>query len=78
MFEVREFDSDISFIRNYLTKKLSTSWICTFSRRKGRNGKLPIKSWENIRDQLVFSRVNGGFPYMVVRTATISEAASCI
>jgi stage V sporulation protein R len=66
IFEVREFDSDISFIRNYLTKNLVEELDLYIFEKKGVEWKITDKSWENIRDQLVYSRVNGGFPCIVV------------
>lgn len=66
MFEVREFDSDLSFIRNYLTKQLTDDLDLYVFEKKGPEWKITDKSWESIRDQLVYSRVNGGFPYLVV------------
>ncbi|CAH0117795.1 MULTISPECIES: SpoVR family protein [unclassified Paenibacillus] len=67
IFEVREFDSDLSFIRNYLTKKLTEELDLYVFEKKGSEWKITDKTWENIRDQLVYSRVNGGFPYIVVQ-----------
>ncbi|WP_248930346.1 SpoVR family protein [Paenibacillus hamazuiensis] len=67
IFEVREFDSDISFIRNYMTQSLVEELDLYIFEKKGPEWKITDKSWENIRDQLVFSRVNGGFPYIVVQ-----------
>jgi stage V sporulation protein R len=66
LFEVREFDSDTSFIRNYLTKKLVEDLDLYVFEKKGAEWKITDKSWENIRDQLVYSRINGGFPYLTV------------
>jgi stage V sporulation protein R len=66
MFEVREVDSDISFIRNYMNKKLVEELDLYVFEKKGPEWKITDKSWENIRDQLVYSRVNGGFPYISV------------
>ncbi|CAG7632025.1 SpoVR family protein [Paenibacillus allorhizosphaerae] len=66
IFEVREYDSDLSFIRNYMTKKLCDELDLYVFEKKGPEWKITDKSWENIRDQLVYSRVNGGFPYIVV------------
>ncbi|MCZ8522464.1 MULTISPECIES: SpoVR family protein [Paenibacillus] len=66
MFEVREFDSDSSFIRNYMTKQLVDELDLYVFEKKGPEWKITDKSWENIRDQLIFARVNGGFPYIVV------------
>ncbi|MFB5760359.1 SpoVR family protein [Paenibacillus medicaginis] len=67
IFEVREFDSDISFIRNYMTKQLVEDLDLYVFEKRGPDWKITDKSWENIRDQLVFSRVNGGVPYLVVQ-----------
>ncbi|MCR8843714.1 SpoVR family protein [Paenibacillus sp. SC116] len=67
IFEVRELDSDTSFIRNYLTKKLTDDLDLYVFEKKGIEWKITDKAWENVRDQLVYSRVNGGFPYLVVK-----------
>lgn len=66
MFEVREFDSDISFLRNYLTKQLVGDLDLYVFEKKGAEWKITDKAWESVRDQLVVSRVNGGFPSIVV------------
>lgn len=66
MFDVREYDSDISFLRNYLTKELVSDLDLYVFEKKGAEWKITDKAWENIRDQLVISRVNGGSPYLVV------------
>ncbi|MBJ6362188.1 SpoVR family protein [Paenibacillus sp. GCM10012307] len=62
IFEVREVDSDQSFIRNYLTKKLVEDLDLYVFEKKGPEWKITDKAWEHVRDQLVNSRVNGGFP----------------
>ncbi|MFC4775672.1 SpoVR family protein [Paenibacillus sp. GCM10023252] len=62
MFEVREEDSDVSFIRNYLTKPLVEELDLYVFEKKGPEWKITDKSWESIRDQLVYSKINGGFP----------------
>lgn len=67
IFEVREFDSDISFLRNYLTKQLVDELDLYIFEKKGPEWKITDKSWENIRDQLVYSKVNGGFPSLLVK-----------
>jgi stage V sporulation protein R len=66
IFEVRELDSDPSFLRNYLTKQLTEELDLYIFEKKGQEWKITDKTWETIRDQLVFSRVNGGFPYLEV------------
>lgn len=66
MFEVREIESDISFIRNYLTKDLVMREDMYLFQKQGKDYKVVDKTWENVRDQLVSMRVNGGFPYITV------------
>ncbi|HTG69612.1 MAG TPA: SpoVR family protein [Candidatus Udaeobacter sp.] len=67
IFEVRELDSDTSFLRNYLTKDLVKDLDLYIFEKKGPEWKITDKTWEHIRDQLVFSKVNGGFPSLFVK-----------
>lgn len=67
IFEVRELDSDTSFLRNYLTKELVDDLDLYIFEKKGPEWKITDKSWENIREQLVYSKVNGGFPCLMVK-----------
>lgn len=60
MFEVQELESDSSFIRNYLTKDFVMREDMYLFQRHGKGYKITDKAWENVRDQLVVSRVNGG------------------
>lgn len=66
IFEVREMESDISFLRNYLTKELVLREDMYLFQKQGRDYKVVDKDWKAIRDQLVSIRVNGGFPYITV------------
>jgi stage V sporulation protein R len=66
MFEVREIESDISFLRNYLTKDLVTREDMYLFQKQGKDYKIVDKEWKKVRDQLVSMRVNGGFPYITV------------
>lgn len=66
IFEVREIESDISFIRNYLTKDLVKQEDLYLFEKKGNDYIISDKECESVRDQLVSMRVNGGFPYIVV------------
>ncbi|MCM3662843.1 SpoVR family protein [Mesobacillus subterraneus] len=66
MFEVREVESDISFLRNYLNKDLVMREDMYLFQKQGREYKVVDKAWEQVRDQLVSMRVNGGFPYLNV------------
>lgn len=66
IFEVREIESDQSFLRNYLTKELVMREDMYLFQKQGREYKIVDKNWENVRDQLVNMRINGGFPYITV------------
>ncbi|HLS09664.1 SpoVR family protein [Lentibacillus sp.] len=66
IFEVREIESDQSFIRNYLTKELVNREDMYLFEKQGSNYTISDKDYENVRDELVLQRVNGGFPYITV------------
>lgn len=66
IFEVREIESDISFMRNYLTKDLVEREDLYLFQKQGPEYKIVEKKWEDVRDQLISSRLNGGFPYLTV------------
>lgn len=67
IFEVRELESDISFLRNYLTRELVEELDLYVFEREGNAWTVTDKDWRRVRDQLVASRVNGGHPYIVVK-----------
>ena len=66
IFEVREIESDMSFLRNYLTKELVEREDLYLFQKQGNLYKITDKEYEHIRDQLVAMRMNGGFPYIYV------------
>ncbi|MFV9511221.1 SpoVR family protein [Tepidibacillus sp. LV47] len=66
IFEVRELERDISFLQNYLTKENVKEMELYLYQKKGNEWVIVERDWEKIRDQLVQSKVNGGFPYIVV------------
>lgn len=66
IFEVREVESDISFIRNYLTKELVQREDLYLFEKQGNDYRITNKDYEQVREQLISMRVNGGFPYLVV------------
>ncbi|MTW86155.1 stage V sporulation protein R [Virgibacillus dakarensis] len=66
IFEVREIESDTSFIRNYLTKDLVQQEDMYLFEKQGSDYRITEKDYENVRDQLISMRVNGGFPYICV------------
>jgi stage V sporulation protein R len=69
MFEVREVDNDVSFLRNYLTKELVDDLDLYIYKREGDQLVVVEKDWEKIRDMLVASLTNFGVPYIVVEDA---------
>jgi stage V sporulation protein R len=69
IFEVREIESDSSFLRNYLTKELVNREDLFLYERKGNEVVVSSKKWEDVRDELVASRVNAGYPYIVVENS---------
>ncbi len=73
MFEVREIESDISFLRNYLTRDLVMREDMYLFQKQGKDYKVVDKQWEHVRDQLVGMRVNGGFPYITVNDGDYSK-----
>ncbi|MHA6260252.1 SpoVR family protein [Sporosarcina sp. CAU 1771] len=73
MFEVREVESDASFIRNYLTKELIRNEDLYLFEKQGREYRVTNKEAEQVRNQLVSMRVNGGFPYIVVENGDYSR-----
>ena len=66
IFEVREMDNDVSFLRNYLTKELIEELDMYVYKKVGYEWRVVDKNWENIRDSLVQNLTNSGFPYVVV------------
>ena len=66
MFEARELDNDVSFLRNYLTKDLVDELDLYIYKREGDQLIVVEKDWEKIRDMLVASLTNFGVPYIVV------------
>ena len=67
IFEVRELDNDISFLRNYLTEELCEELdLFVYELVEEEEWTVTEKRWERVRDQLVANMTNFGFPYIVV------------
>ncbi|MBI3964132.1 MAG: SpoVR family protein, partial [Chloroflexi bacterium] len=66
LFEVREIENDVSFLRNYLTPELVDDLDLYVYRLEGNEWKIVEKHWEKVRDALVASMTNFGQPYIVV------------
>lgn len=66
IFEVREMENDISFIRNYLTKDLVQELDLYLYKKQGQQWKVTDTDWETVREGIIAKLINGGFPYLVV------------
>ena len=66
IFEVRELDNDVSFLRNYLTKDLIKELDLYLYRKEGDEWVIVEKDWEKVRDGIVASLTNFGYPYLVI------------
>ncbi len=66
IFEVRELDNDVSFLRNYLTKDLIKELDLYLYKKEGDDWVIAEKNWEKVRDTIVASMTNFGRPYLVV------------
>lgn len=67
MFEVRELENDISFLRNYLTEELCEELdLFVYRLVDEEDWTVTEKNWERVRDQLALNMTNFGFPYIEV------------
>ena len=66
IFEVRELESDLSFMRTYLTKDIVESLDLYIYAYEGGEWKVVEKNWERVRDQIVRSLTSYGIPYIAV------------
>ncbi|HEX4205603.1 MAG TPA: SpoVR family protein [Ktedonobacteraceae bacterium] len=66
MFEVRELDNDVSFLRNYLTEDLIKDLDLYLYRKEGDEWVIVEKNWQKVRDGIVASMTNFSYPYLVV------------
>lgn len=64
IFEVRELETDVSFIRNWLTKELCDELDLYLYAKKGDTWQVTETSWETVRDGIVRQITNCGFPYL--------------
>jgi stage V sporulation protein R len=67
IFEVRELESDVSFLRNYLTEELCEELdLFVYELVEEEEWTITEKRWKRVRDQLVANMTNFGFPYIEV------------
>jgi stage V sporulation protein R len=66
LFEVREQESDLSFMRTYLTRDVVDELDLYIYAYDNGEWKVVDKNWENVRDQIVRSLTSYGIPYITV------------
>ena len=67
IFEVREMETDVSFLRNYLTEELCEELdLFVYELIEDEEWTITEKRWKRVRDQLVANMTNFGFPYIEV------------
>jgi len=77
IFEVRELENDVSFLRNYLTEELCEELdLFVFELADEEEWTITEKRWEKVRDQLVRNMTNFGFPYMQVEDGDYDGAVT--
>jgi stage V sporulation protein R len=67
LFEVRELDNDVSFLRNYLTEELVEELDLYIYELREDEWVITEKDWEKTRDMLVASMTNMGYPVIEVQ-----------
>ncbi|HHY26128.1 MAG TPA: SpoVR family protein [Desulfitobacterium dehalogenans] len=66
LFEIREMENDISFVRNYLNQELVEDLNLFNYRKVGAHWQVTDTAWEKVRDNLVKQLINGGHPRILV------------
>ena len=66
LFEVREMENDVSFLRNYLTEDLVKDLDLYLYKKEGDDWVIAEKNWQKVRDTIVTNMTNFGYPYLVV------------
>jgi stage V sporulation protein R len=67
LFELRETENDLSFIRNHLSKELVEELNLFNFRKVGSHWQVSENDWEKVRNNLVQQLVNGGNPRIIVQ-----------
>lgn len=73
IFEVRETENDISFLRNYLTKEIIEDMDLYLYKKIGYDWKVTDKEWKNVRDSIVANMTYCGFPFLLVEDGDFNK-----
>jgi len=66
LFELREIENDLSFVRNHLTRELVEELNLFSYRKVGSHWQVSETEWEKVRDDFVGRLVHSGNPRIVV------------
>ena len=66
IFEVREMENDVSFIRSYLTEELCRDLDLFVYKLEDDDWKITDRQWERVRDAICDTLTSHGTPYIVV------------
>jgi len=73
IFDVREMNNDISFIRNYLNEDVIKEMDLYTFQKQGKDYHVSSKECEEIKQAIINQRTNGGFPYIVVKDGDYNQ-----
>lgn len=73
IFEVRETENDVSFLRNYLTREIIEEMDLYLFKKVGYDWKITDKEWETVRDNIVAGMTNCGFPVLLVEDGDFNK-----
>jgi stage V sporulation protein R len=73
IFEVREDENDVSFLRNFLTKDLIENLDLYIYKKVGDEWVIVEKDWERVRDTIIASMTNFGFPYLTINDGDLNQ-----
>ena len=69
IFEVREEDNDVSFLRNYLSEEVIEELDMYIYEKRDGQWVITDKDWRSVRDRIVASMTNFGVPIISVEDA---------
>lgn len=68
IFEVREIENDVSFLRNYLSESLIARENLYVYQKHGNDYKIIHTNGIDVKNQLIKNLMNGGVPYLTVHS----------
>ena len=78
MFEVRELETDLSFVSQYLTEEIVEELNLYVFARQGDDWRVESVDWKQVRDALVARLAHCGVPYIVVEDGDYKGAGELL